>query len=83
MVVHGTNDPTVPYSAAVALQNWATSAGLPLDFQAVAGAGHVPSLYNYNAIQGVTLFQRSVDFHHETVFTGLDQGPQPPVPPGC
>jgi len=83
MVVHGTNDPTVPYSEAIALQNWAVSAGLPLDFQAVAGAGHVPSLYNNNALQGVTLFQRSVDFHHETVFAGLDQGPQPPLPPGC
>jgi len=83
MVVHGTNDPTVPYSEAIALQNWAISAGLPLDFQAVAGAGHVPSLYNNNALQGVTLFQRSVDFHHETVFAGLNQGPQPPLPPGC
>lgn len=83
MVVHGTNDPTVLYSEAVAIQNWAVSAGLPLDFQPVAGAGHVPSLYDYNAIQGVTLFQRSVDFHHETVFAGLDQGPQPPLPPGC
>ncbi|MEZ5502866.1 MAG: hypothetical protein R3E50_09465 [Halioglobus sp.] len=83
MVVHGTSDPTVPYSEAVAIQNWAISAGLPLDFQAVTGAGHVPSLYDYNAVQGVTLFQRSVDFHHETVFAGLNQGPQLPLPPGC
>lgn len=50
MVVHGTNDPTVPYCEAVALKNWATSAGLPLDFQALTGAGHVPSLHNHKVI---------------------------------
>jgi len=83
MIVHGTSDPTVPFSEALAIRDWATSAGLPLDFQPVTGAGHVPNLFNNNASTGVTLYQRSVDFQHETIFAGLEQGPQPPLPPGC
>ena len=83
MVIHGTNDGTVPFSFATALQTFATTAGLPLDFQAVVNGGHVPGLGNNTATTGVTLYQRTVDYHHETVFDGLTQGPQPPLPPGC
>ena len=83
MVIHGTNDSTVPFSFATALQTFATTAGLPLDFQAVVNGGHVPALGTNAATTGVTLYQRTVDYHHETVFEGLTQGPQPPLPPGC
>jgi hypothetical protein len=50
-------------------------AGLPHDFQAVDGAGHVIDLFNTNASTGATLFQRSVDYLHETVFAGQTPGP--------
>jgi hypothetical protein len=83
MVVHGTDDDNAPFSAATTIQNWANSAGLPLDFQAVENGGHVPDLFTHNATTGVTLYQRTVDYHHETVFNGLEQGPQPPLPGGC
>jgi acetyl esterase/lipase len=83
LIVHGTQDATVPYSEALKLQSWAINAGLPLDFQPVAGAGHGADLLNTNASTGVTLLQRQVDYHHETVFDGLEQGPQPALPPGC
>lgn len=83
MVIHGTNDGIVPFSQATALQNFATDAGLPLDFQAVVNGGHVPALGTNTATTGVTLYQRTVDFHHETVFDGLAKGPQPPLPAGC
>ncbi|HEY6132078.1 MAG TPA: alpha/beta hydrolase [Halioglobus sp.] len=80
MVIHGTNDATVPFSSATQMQDWAIAAGLPLDFQPVVGGGHSLNVLNTDASTGVTLFQRSVDFLHETVFAGLQQGPQPP---GC
>lgn len=83
MVVHGTNDGTVPYTSATQIQAWAIDSGLPLDFQPIAGGGHSPNMFNTNATTGVSLFQRSVDFQHETVFAGLEQGPQPELPPGC
>ncbi|MDE0952728.1 MAG: prolyl oligopeptidase family serine peptidase [Halioglobus sp.] len=83
MVIHGTNDGTVPYSDALTLQDFAIAAGLPLDFQSVVNGGHVPGLGNNTATTGVTLYQRTVDYHHETVFDGLEQGPQPQIPPGC
>lgn len=69
------------YTYSLETQAWALAAGLPFDFQEVEGSGHPPDMFNYLASTGVFLFQRSVDLHHETVFDGLDQGPQPP--PGC
>jgi predicted esterase len=83
MVVHGTNDGTVPFSSATQIQAWAIDAGLPLDFQPLVGIGHSLNMLGTDASTGVSLFQRSVDFQHETVFAGLDQGPQPTLPPGC
>ena len=83
MVTHGTNDSTVPFLFATALQDFANSAGLPLDFQAVVNGGHVPGLGTNTATTGVTLYQRTVGYHHETVFDGLEEGPQPPLPSGC
>lgn len=75
MIIHGTDDMTVPYSNATELQNFANTAGLPLDFQAVQGGGHVIDLYSTNATTGVSLFQRTVDYLHETVFFGQSPGP--------
>jgi acetyl esterase/lipase len=83
MVVHGTNDPTELFSSATQIQGWAIDAGLPLDFQPVVGGGHSLNMLGTDASTGVSLFQRSVDFQHETVFAGLEQGPQPSLPPGC
>lgn len=83
MIVHGTADPTVPFTEATDLQTWANAAGLPLDFQPLVGVGHTTNLLITNASTGVTLFQRSIDYLHETVFLGLEQGHQPPLPPGC
>lgn len=82
MVIHGTSDDVVPYSSATQIQTWAANTRLPFDFQPVAGAGHLLSLSGAKASTGVSLFQRSVDFQHETVFAGLQQGPQPELPPG-
>jgi dienelactone hydrolase len=75
----GTADELYPYS--LETEAWAIEAGLPFDFEVIEGAGHPPDLFNDIASTGVILFQRTVDWQHETVFAGLDQGPQPP--PGC
>lgn len=79
MSVAGTADPLYIYSQET--EAWAIAAGLPHDFQSITGAGHVPDMFTNLATSGVTLFQHSVDWHHDTVFAGKDQGPQPP--PGC
>jgi hypothetical protein len=80
MTVTGTLDPLYIFSQET--QTWAIAAGLAHDWQAVTGVGHTPDMFTNLATTQVTLFQRSVDWHHETVFAGKDQGPQPP-PPGC
>ncbi|NND69555.1 MAG: hypothetical protein HKN19_18330 [Halioglobus sp.] len=78
MSVIDPNDTRYTYS--LQTETWALAAGLTFDFQEVVGSGHPPDMFNYLASTGVFLFQRSVDWHHETVFDGLAQGPQPP---GC
>lgn len=78
MSISGTDDPLHQYS--VQTQALAVAAGLPFDFQAIDGEGHIVDMFNNFATTGVILFQGSVDWHHETVFDGLDQGQQPP---GC
>jgi predicted esterase len=82
MVIHGTEDDVVPFSSATQIQAWAANTRLPFDFEPVAGAGHLLDLVRSRASNGVSLVQRSVDFLHETVFAGLQQGPQPESPPG-
>ena len=74
-VAHGTADLGFPFVFATQIQTWANDAGLPLDFHAVPGAGSTFDLFTTEASPGVSLFQRSVDFLHETVFDGLPQGP--------
>lgn len=73
--VHGTNDSTVPFSQAEAIESWANDAGLPFDYHPIAGAGHGVNLFTTEASPGVSLYQRSVDWLHETVFDGLVEGP--------
>ncbi len=75
MVIHGTADTIVPFDSATEIQTLAVAAGLPHDFQAVDGGGHVMDLFNTNASTGVSLFQRSVDYLHEIVFAGQNSGP--------
>jgi acetyl esterase/lipase len=83
MVVHRVGDIVIPFSEATDIESWALAAGLPLDFQPVADFGHSVPLLSTIASTGVTLFQRGVDYQHETIFAGLEQGHQPPITPGC
>lgn len=74
-IIHGTADTVVPYTAAETLESLAQTAGLPYDFQPVAGAGHVIDLFATLSSTGATLYQRTVDYHFETLFAGQDSGP--------
>jgi acetyl esterase/lipase len=74
-IIHGTADAIVPFSEAETLEGLAVAAGLPFDFQAVAGAPHEIDLFATNASTGVSLFQRTVDYQFETVFAGQASGP--------
>ena len=76
MLVHRYGDIQVPFSVALGIENWALASGLRLDFQPVGGIGHAVPLLDTIASTGVTLFQRTVDYQHETIFAGLEQGPQ-------
>lgn len=78
MSVTGTADPLHIYSLETA--DWALNVGLPHDFQVIDGAGHPPDMFANVASSGVMLYQHSIDLHHQTVWSGLNQGPQPP---GC
>ena len=80
MSIAGTLDPRYIYQLEAA--DWADEAGLPFYFEVFEGVGHAPDLFTNIASTGVILYQRTVDLHHETIFVGLDQGPQP-IPPGC
>ncbi|MFQ5459380.1 MAG: alpha/beta hydrolase, partial [Anaerolineae bacterium] len=42
VIVHGTEDSTVPYSEAVALRDRAEQVGVPYAFHPIEGAGHAP-----------------------------------------
>jgi len=75
MVVHGTDDDVVLYDNAIFLRDEAIAAGLPLDFQSIAGGGHDVALFVTASTTGATLFQRSVDWLSETVFFGQTPGP--------
>jgi len=77
ITITGTDDPLHQY--ALQTQALAVAAGLPFDFQPIDDEGHIVDMFNNFATTGVILFQRTVDWHHETVFDGLDQGAQP----GC
>ena len=41
-VIHGTDDPLVPYSAGLAVHQQALSVGVPAELHSIAGAGHAP-----------------------------------------
>lgn len=74
-IIHGTDDLVVPFSEAETLRVLAENAGLPLDFQPVAGGGHVIDLIATNGSTGVNLFQRTVDYLFETILAGQTPGP--------
>jgi dienelactone hydrolase len=84
LIIHGTADATINFDRAVAVEAMAMAAPITLDFQAIQDGSHSLYLLEVIASTGVTLLQRSVDYHHETLFQGLDSGPQPTLPPpGC
>jgi acetyl esterase/lipase len=79
--VIGSEDPN--YVDSVQTKTWADNAGLPINFRIMDGEGHSLNMFELMAVEGTgTLFQRTVDWHHETLFEGLDPGQQPP-PTGC
>jgi len=59
IIIHGTTDATVPYSYATAINNAATSAGVPVTFFSFNG-GHTPALSTI--IGGISIQQRVIDF---------------------
>jgi len=75
----GTADPLYPYS--LETRAWAIDAGLEEDFEEIEGAEHSLNVFDLISSTGVTLFQRTVDWHYDTIFNGRDPGPQPPS--GC
>lgn len=80
MSITGTDDHLYPFLQET--ETWAINAGLPFDFQEITNGGHSPDMFTNNASTGVSLFQRTVDWHHETIFFGLVPGEQA-APPGC
>ena len=59
LIIHGTTDTTVAYSYATAINNAATSVGVPVTFFSFNG-GHTPSLGT--VIGGISIQQRVIDF---------------------
>ncbi len=67
VIVHGTEDPTVPFADAVALANQAEAVGIPYEFYPVAGAGHGfghIDIFEIEVEPGVTIFDRIVLFFY-------------------
>jgi uncharacterized repeat protein (TIGR02543 family) len=59
LIIHGTTDTTVAYSYATAINNAATSVGVPVTFFSFNG-GHTPALGT--VIGGISIQQRVIDF---------------------
>ncbi|WP_170113231.1 alpha/beta hydrolase [Ahniella affigens] len=69
-VIHGTNDPTVPFAASELLVDRAQSQQVPHEFYPIAGAGHGfggVTIFNLEASPGVTLFERLIEWTVQTV----------------
>lgn len=59
IIIHGTTDTTVPYSYATAINDRATSVGVPVTFFSFNG-GHTPALST--VIGGISIQQRVLNF---------------------
>ena len=71
-IIHGTNDPTVPFSASELLVARAQSQRLAHEFHPVPGGGHGfgvggADIFNVEASPGVTLFDRMLEWTVRTV----------------
>lgn len=69
-VIHGTNDPTVPFTASELLVARAVNQALPHEFYPVVGAGHgfgAVNIFTLEASPGVTLFSRMMTWSVQTV----------------
>jgi para-nitrobenzyl esterase len=75
MIIHSVDDPVVPFDRAAELQAFAIEAGLPFELEAIENYGHTFDLLTTYSSTGATLFQRTVDYLHETVFAGQEPGP--------
>lgn len=75
MMIHGQLDRALPHDLATSLAAQAAAAGLPHEFQSVPGVGHNFSLFTTPASTGASLYQRTVDYLHETLFSGHNSGP--------
>lgn len=68
VMVHGTDDLTVPYALALAIQVAATLAPIDFDFHTLSGVGHgIPARLDTWMIGGVTLEVAARDFVYEAL----------------
>ncbi len=66
IMIHGTADPTVPFSLAEAIEDRALSVGLIHEFYPLAGVGHgTPSVLVGTVVDGITLADRIRNFFYE------------------
>jgi dienelactone hydrolase len=75
LIIHSVDDATVSFDSASDLQAWALEAGLPFELQTLENSGHTFDLFATYSSTGASLFQRTVDYLHETVFAGQEPGP--------
>jgi acetyl esterase/lipase len=91
LIVHGSDDPLVPFSDSVALERALREAGVPVIFQVVEGGGHGDfaadpevarriRLFLDRALRGKGVAVPSDPLHHTSTGSGLPQ-PSPPVNP--
>ena len=65
IMIHGTADPTVPFSLAEAVEAQALSVGLIHEFYPLAGVGHgTPSVLTSTVVDGITLADRIRNFFY-------------------
>lgn len=72
-VIHGTNDPTVPFTASELLVARAVNQLVPHEFYPVVGAGHgfgAVNIFTLEASPGVTLFQRMMTWTVQAALGG-------------
>jgi acetyl esterase/lipase len=76
IIIHGTEDQTVPFSLAEDLVRRADEVGVPYELWAIEGAGHGVDLRL--VVDGVTLYDRIADFFYRHLDLAGLPGPGPP-----
>ena len=74
MIIHGVDDSADSFNHAK-LQAFALEAGLPFELHAIENHGHMFDLFAAYSSSGTTVFQRTVEYLHETIFAGKEPGP--------